>query len=233
MSIELKNKLIEIHSDCIDTVTNLSKNLHSNQSSISDNKRLFNLDKIVRKVFNGQDANTSADAMYISNNAITFIEFKGGFHDLISDKTKDSSLIKCPKDENVECDDYFQLFKSKREKEKENLRCNLICKIIETFIFYKYELLNLINNGNTQKIKLYFFVVINDNIESYEDILLQFADGSTATSGGTDNLNNVISTINQLTKRFRNKNGRYYYHNVQAYGVTEFKEILAKYSSLP
>lgn len=232
MSIELKNKLIEIHSDCIDTVTNLSKNLHSNQNSISDNKRLFNLDKIVRKVFNGQDANTSADAMYIANNAITFIEFKGGFHDLISDKTKDSSLIKCPKDENIECDDYFKLFKSKRQKEKENLKYNLICKIIETFIFYKYELLNLINNDDTQNIKLYFFVVINDNVESYEDILLQFADGSTATSGGTDNLNNVISTINQLTKRFRNKNGRYYYHNVQACGVTEFKKILAKYSSL-
>ena len=232
MSIELKNKLIENYDDCIDTITNLSKNLHSKQSSINDDKKLFNLDKIVRKVFNGQDANTSADAMYIANNTITFIEFKGGFHDLINEKTKDGSLIKCPIDENIECDDYFKLFKSKRQKEKENLKCNLICKIIETFIFYKYELLNLINNDDTQNIKLYFFVVINDYLEDYQDILLECADGSTATSSGAENFDNVISTINQLTKRFRNKNGRYYYHNVQAYGVTEFKKILAKYSSL-
>ena len=67
MSIELKNKLIENYDDCIDTITNLSKNFHSNQSSINDDKKLFNLDKIVRKVFNGQDVNTSADAMYIAN----------------------------------------------------------------------------------------------------------------------------------------------------------------------
>lgn len=232
MSIELKNKLIENYDDCIDTITNLSKNFHSNQSSINDDKKLFNLDKIVRKVFNGQDVNTSADAMYIANNTITFIEFKGGFHDLINEKTKDSSLIKCPKDENIECDDYVKLFKSKRQKEKENLKCNLICKIIETFIFYKYELLNLINNDDTQNIKLYFFVVINDYLEDYQDILLECADGSTATSSDAENFDNVISTINQLTKRFRNKNGRYYYHNVQACGVTEFKKILAKYSSL-
>ena len=170
--------------------------------------------------------------MYIANNTITFIEFKGGFHDLINEKTKDSSLIKCPKDENIECDDYVKLFKSKRQKEKENLKCNLICKIIETFIFYKYELLNLINNDDTQNIKLYFFVVINDYLEDYQDILLECADGSTATSSDAENFDNVISTINQLTKRFRNKNGRYYYHNVQACGVTEFKKILAKYSSL-
>lgn len=184
MSIELKNKLIENYDDCIDTVTNLSKNFHSGQSSIDNNIKLFNLDKIVKKVFNGQDINTFADAMYITNNAITFIEFKGGFHDLINATTKDSSLIRCPKFENVECNDYFKLFKLKRQKEKENLKCNLICKIIETFNFYKFELLNLIDNDNTQNIKLYFFVVINDNIENYQDILLEFANGSEATSSG-------------------------------------------------
>ncbi len=232
MSSELKNYLLNNYSDCINTVTELSKNLYSNESSVTSDKQLFNFDKLVKKICSN-NPHTSADAMYIKDNAITFIEFKGGFHDLISEETKDISLIRCPRDNTIECNDYYNIFLEKRKKEKKILKNNLICKIIETFVFYKYELLNLIDNSNSnQNIKLYFLVVINDNLEEYENILLDSASGSIAISSDIENSNNVIKQIKQFTKRFRNKDGRYYYHNVSACRVDEFKEKLEQYISL-
>ncbi len=228
MNKSLKEHLFEEYSDCIDTITKLSKNEHSKISSISDDKKLFNFDSIVKKFFNNENMPTSADAMYIDDKTITFIEFKGGFHDFINNKN--TELLKCPKNNNIECDDYFKLFEHNRKKEKENLTCNLICKIIETFIFYKYELLNKYNS--IQDITLNFLVVINDNLEDYESILLNNASGSSNISSSKSNPNNIIKKINQITKRFRNKNGRYYYHNVSAYGIYKFKEQLDKYVSL-
>lgn len=232
ISNQLKNYLIDNYSDCIETVTELSKNLYSGLSSIIDDKKLFNFDSLVKKICRS-DPHTSADAMYIKDNSITFIEFKGGFHDLINEETKDSSLIRCPRDNTIECNDYYNIFLEKRKKEKKILKNNLICKIIETFVFYKYELLNLIDNSNSnQNIKLYFLVVINDNLEEYENILLDSASGSKAISSGIENSNNVIKQIKQFTKRFRNKNGRYYYNDVSACRVDEFKEKLEQYISL-
>lgn len=232
MSSELQDYLKKNYSDCINTVTELSKNLHSNESSVTSDKKLFNFDNLVKTICNN-NLHTSADAMYIdtTTNTITFIEFKGGFHDLISETTKDSSLIKCPKNENIECNDYFQLFKLKREKE--NLKYNLICKIVETFVFYKYELFTLLDysDRNNQNIKLNFLVVINDYVEEYEAELNEVAFGSENTENKSDS-NNVINQIKQITKRFRNKNGRYYYHNVNACGVKEFEEKLKHYVSL-
>lgn len=234
MSSELQDYLKKNYSDCINTVTELSKNLHSNESSVTSDKKLFNFDNLVKTICNN-NLHTSADAMYIdtTTNTITFIEFKGGFHDLISETTKDSSLIKCPKNENIECNDYFQLFKLKREKEKENLKYNLICKIVETFVFYKYELFTLLDysDRNNQNIKLNFLVVINDYVEEYEAELNEVAFGSENTENKSDS-NNVINQIKQITKRFRNKNGRYYYHDVNACGVKEFEEKLKHYVSL-
>lgn len=231
MSSELKNYLMNNYSDCIDTVTELSKNLHSNESSIMNDKKLFNFDSLVKKICRN-NPHTSADAMYIDieKNTIIFIEFKGGFHDLISVATKDSSLIRCPRDNNIECNDYYNILMKKRQKEKENLKYNLICKIVETFVFYTYELFTLLNssNENNQNIKLNFLVVINDYLEEYEDELNEVAFGSENKS----DLNNVINQIKQITTRFRNKNGRYYYHNVSACGVNEFEEKLKHYISL-
>lgn len=231
MSSELKDYLKKNYSDCINTVTELSKNLHSNESSVTSDKKLFNFDNLVKTICNN-NLHTSADAMYIdtTTNTITFIEFKGGFHDLISETTKDSSLIRCPKNNDIECNDYYNILMKKRQKEKENLKYNLICKIVETFVFYKYELFTLLNssNENNQNIKLNFLVVINDYLEEYEDELNEVAFGSENKS----DLNNVINQIKQITTRFRNKNGRYYYHNVSACGVNEFEEKLKHYISL-
>lgn len=234
MSSELKDYLISKHSDCISTVTDLSKNLHSNESSVTSDKQLFNFDNLVKKICSDNPP-TSADAMYIdtTTNTITFIEFKGGFHDLISETTKDSSLIRCPKNNDIECNDYYNILMKKRQKEKENLKYNLICKIVETFVFYKYELFTLLDysDRNNQNIKLNFLVVINDYVEEYEAELNEVAFGSENTENKSD-LNNVINQIKQITKRFRNKNGRYYYHDVNACGVKKFKEKLEHYISL-
>lgn len=49
MSSELKNYLLNNYSDCINTVTELSKNLYSNESSVTSDKQLFNFDKLVKK----------------------------------------------------------------------------------------------------------------------------------------------------------------------------------------
>lgn len=231
MSSQLEEYLKSIYEDCISTVSELSKNLHSKKSSINSDKKLFNFDMIVKKFFGSSDAPASADAMYIKDNTVTFIEFKGGFNDIVSHKNKDKSLLECPKNKEIECNDYFEILMQKREQEKNNLKLNLILKIIETFIFYKYEL--LYNYFQKTKIdinyKLKFVIVINDGIEEYENILEEM---SSIDNVESENNTNIISILKQMTKRFRNKNNRYYYNSIEVYGTKSFETILDSYTSL-
>lgn len=104
-----KNELNSIFKECYyDTIENISKQ-DSSKSLIKSSHRLINFDKFCANYFDENCLPYSADALFIINNSIVFIEFKSGFKRQITKSNYDLSLMICHKT-LAECEEYKTIF---------------------------------------------------------------------------------------------------------------------------
>lgn len=218
VSKDVKSYLMDNYADCHDKVSDLSKS-GDDKVLVEDERRLFNFDRITKTIYQKKYPE-SADAIYATDKKIFFVEYKCGFKKKINQENFDKSLMMCPDDNEKYCKEYANLFIKMKKKESEILRHSIHMKAIESYMTFFKEIEPNSQEDNKAK-SLIYCVVVDDYVESMEDILTDLAEKTSQ--------NNTITSLRQSLSRFV-KNGRkdYYYDEINVFSPYEFKRFLDK-----
>lgn len=215
---DVKSYLVSNCDEYLETISELSRS-DAGKVLVKDERKLYNYDKVTKEFYSTKTPD-SVDAIYATNRKVFFVEFKSGFKKKISKENFDKSLMTCPDDDVKYCKAYATLFFKIQEKENEILRYSIHMKAIESYMTFIKEIEP--NSQDDEKTKLLVFcVVIDDYVESMEDILTGLAKKPSDT--------NTITSLRQSLSRFR-KNGRkdYYYDEINVFSPHEFKVFIDK-----
>ena len=203
-------------------VSNLSK--RENKPSLVDSDFvMFNFDRITKDIHDAAKCPTSVDALYVSERALDFVEFKSGFKRRITKDTLTKEIARCKHmiDKEFECDDYWELFWKNQNHEKEILLRGLKLKAIESYNTLERKILRecpqTANNANV-KVKL-TFVIDEIGIENMESSLGELAGKPTTTT-------NCFTILKESLKRLavqKDVEGNdYHYDSIDVISVVDF-----------
>lgn len=215
---EIRTYLFQQYGDYLEPISRLSESTKG-KILVSDHRELFNFDKISEKIYSSKKP-SSADSIYISENAVILIEFKSGFKKIITKKSFDISKITCPDDGAKPCYEYAKLLFQKQRCESNELLDSIRLKAIESYITLEKEILPFCNNSQdipTRKRRFIFCTVVDDYIDSMEDTLNEL-------SGKNSDNNTITSIKNALSRLILHKN--YYYTEIKVFSPYEFIQYL-------
>lgn len=207
-----------------DSFTNISKN-DKGKSLVESDNLIYNFDKITESLFDNDAKPTSADALLCLKNEMVLIEFKSGFHQIITKNNFDKTQCTCDYikekyDKNVYCKDYGKLLLQNQELKIEELTRSIQLKAIESYITLDKTIASKCESTNPIKLTL---LVIIDAVETdvMEDIMSDAA--GPAHSQPSTQKSNHISRLKQSLSRFVIK-GNYpvYYDCILVHGSKNF-----------
>lgn len=184
---------------------------------VSGEMPLYHFDKIIGTMFREGSVPTLADSIIVTEKCIELIEFKRGFKRKITRQNFDKSKCMCPRDGNIYCKDYAELFFKCEDKEIEELKSSIRLKAIESYIILEKDILPECEEQAKQRRIKFIAVIDADDVDAMEETLSELA-------GGKDNQENSISSLKQSLGRLRSDDRKsYYYDDIEVYTPHEFQ----------
>ena len=201
-----------------ESITEISKNKKS--SLVVSDKELFNFDKIKDDIYKQKKVKpTSVDGLQITGKEVNLIEFKSGFEDKISRDKLNPDKAKCDVLGDI-CDDYWKVFFSKRDLEKQELIDSIKMKAVESYMTLEKMIYPAINIKNKDILPNLIVVIDSNPSDSMEYILGDLAKR-------TPPKNNMIGKVNEALVRFQNQNdfngNSFYYNHITVMSVAEYE----------
>lgn len=225
-NISLKNFLESNYSSYLDTITNLSRS--NKKEFIIDSRKLYNFDKMICEFYNEQNKPKSADALFILENSILFIEFKTGFKDNVKIKNlNENEYCNNCYDEIIYaiCNEKFKYFIQSKKLSKEDKKKGLFLKIAESYIIFKTQLLpKYLNEAyfNNSNYKFLFWIVIDNPVDA---IHISYK----KNNNYNDEKNNILIDIQNSIKRFYDKHNLSYYDEILVLNQYTFLDKINKF----
>lgn len=214
---DIKSYLFQNYADYYEAISELSQS-DNGKVLVEDERMLFNFDKITKELY-PQNKPESADAIYASDKKILLVEYKSGFKKKVNKADIGENGMTCYDNPDKYCRAYTDLFFKNQKNEDKILRNSIHFKAVESYMTLVEGIASKSNDDTNKQKQLIYCVVIDDYVESMEDILNDMAKKSSDT--------NVMQSIRQSLTRFR-KNSRkdYYYDDIKVVSPHDFKIIV-------
>lgn len=154
----------------------LSLNKHNNQPLVNCEKKGYDYEELVMVTLK-QSSFKMVDSVFIKDDKIYFIEFKGGFIQKINTNTFDHTKWRCEYD-NRYCKDGAEFFKENQKLKISQLIESVKGKLLETYLVFNRIIIPQCAN-DSKSYKVYYVAVIDDTeapIFSIENNLNDLAD---------------------------------------------------------
>lgn len=207
-------------------VTELSKEHRNQVPLVEHSAQLYSFDDICSVLFSGKNVPTSADGIEITDKSVRFVEFKSGFRKKISRHNFDEEKARCEAIQAV-CNEYWDLFFKKQEKETSELIASIRFKALESYLTLEKQLLPHCPDA-PQPIPVIFTAVIDgDAVENMMDTLAEL-------SGKRVNKNTSIAKVRKALKRLaglQDADGNVYcYDEIEVLSAQDYKSQLQQRS---
>jgi hypothetical protein len=167
-----------------------------------EDKLSYSYDDIIKGIFNNINPPSSADGIYINDDTVYLVEFKGGATKRISKDNFDEKRCLC-KETGKSCREYGKLLIRNSDLEHQVILSNLQLKVIESYhVLDKIILPNC--NVCAQQYKLKFLIVVDVKENPYdlrEDIMSELAHKEVKPT------DNIYSELKASTARYKIKAG--------------------------
>ena len=220
-------------SEFLEPISKISENDNTHVALVDHQFIMYNFDKITKNLYNNKACPTSADALFINDKEIEFIEFKSGFKQKITKNKLRDTKAKC--DEYFKmtghlhvCKTFWELFFKNQNRERKILIESIRLKSIESYMSLEKKVLNTCDDLNNQKkIKVKFTIVIDeDGIDNYEKVLGEISNKPAPKE-------NCFTLIEESLKRIKNQNDSsgqdYLYDEIS---VLSTKDFIARLNSI-
>lgn len=215
---DIKAHLADRYSEYLDTISNMSKS-DNGIVLVKDERELYNFDKITEVLYQ-KNTPESADSIYASKRKIYFVEYKSGFKKKISKDNFKKESMTCPDDKEKYCEPFANLFFKNQKNEDKVLRHSIYMKAIESYVTFMNEIEPNSDEDGTKK-TLVFCVVVDDYVESMEDILTGLAKKPSDT--------NTMTALRQsLSRLHKTSHKDYYYDEIKVLSPYEFKNFVTQ-----
>ena len=215
---DIKSYLASNYTDYLKSVSELSKS-DNGKILVKDERELYCFDGITEALY-PQKTPESADAVYASDKKIFFVEYKSGFKKKITKENFDKRRMSCYENEEKYCEAYAELFFKNQKNENKGLYHSLQFKAVESYMTFFKEIVPKSDEDEEKTGKLLIYcVVVDDYVESMEDILNDLAKKSSET--------NTMENIRNSFSRFRTTSNKdYYYDDIKVFSPHEFIEFM-------
>lgn len=199
------------------TVTKLSKSDNGN-SLVKSSYKMFNFDTITRSLYKSEEP-SSVDGVYFANGNIHLVEFKTGFYQKIRKGRPDfdEEIAKCSYIDSI-CNDYWEQFTQRQDKEFEILLDSLKLKALETYLLLEKQIGFTKKQSDSGKVILQ--IVIDDN--GIDGMFSELSD----LANVTDSKSKVQNSMHRFKKLKDLNNDVYYYDEIDVYSGKVFPNIL-------
>lgn len=215
---DIKSHLADRYSEHLDTISNMSKS-DKGQILVKDERKLYNFDGITKTLYR-KNTPESADSIYATKRKIYFVEYKGGFKKNVDKGNFDKERMKCPDDKDKYCKEFERIFFKNQKNEEKVLRNSIHMKALESYMTFMNEIEPNCDEDGVNKI-LVFCVVVDDYVESMEDILTGLAKKPSET--------NTMTSLRQSLSRFhKTPQKKYYYDEIKVLSPYEFKKFVTQ-----
>ena len=212
--------------DFIKTVSELSKGGETGRILADNNEQMYCFDSVCSALFPEDKKPSSADCICFQNGVVTLIEFKSGFKDIITNKGFDREKGECKHLKDI-CNDYWDQFRLRRDKEKEVLQSSILMKAIESYVLLEKKIMPLCATLSENRIAVRLLVVIDeDGTDGMLDIL--------SRQSGDQSQHTVIQRIKDSLRRLNlcqdGYGNDYYYDKIDVLSAIEFKKKARQYA---
>lgn len=212
--------------DFLAPVSELSKDRGNGKSLVLGTTQLYSFDDICSELFSREKVPTSADGIEITVNSVRFIEFKSGFRKKITKQNFNEEEGRCEAIQAV-CNEYWDLFFKKQEKETSELIASIRFKALESYLTLKKQLLPRCQDA-PQPISVIFTAVIDgDAVESMVDTLAELSGRGEATDTSAAKVKKALSRLAGLQDAEGNI---YCYDKVEVLSARDYENQLRQRS---
>ena len=223
-NISLQTYLHNNYNSLLETVTELSKT--DKKEFIKNTTMLYNFDKMICSFYRDTNKPKSADALYIIDNVILFIEFKTGFKDKVTIRDIDENKFCCHCMLHNICKEKFQYYIQYKDLHKKDKSKSLFLKIAESYIFFKENFLPIYMHSITEgkyNYKFKFWIVVDSPVDA-----IQAGYKKNNNENEKKTKNNIILGLQEKVKRFYDKTNKSYYEEILVLNQYEFTSKLDK-----
>lgn len=219
---DVSSYISENFADNSESVSMLSKSEKGN-SLVSDETKLYDFDRITKKIYGSEKCPTSADALLVTDKILLLTEFKSGFKRKISQETLNYEWLTCPDDGTKVCKDYAKLLIDKGKLEINELLDSIKFKAVESYMTLEKKIMPSCKEFfDGRRLRAIFCVVIDDYVDSMEDTLAELAEKQPS--------NNMFDRVKSALVRFVNLKSSdgtdYYYDEVKILSPYEYKSYI-------